>query len=87
MRSPPRIAREIAVEGMAPTLARADTGNGTGSTNLFFDPDDFFSPHPAGINFLMADGHVLFIKSSITGAAYGGLCSRNGGEIVSADAF
>ena len=69
------------------TLARADTGGGTGSTNLFFDPDDFFSPHPAGINFLMADGHVLFIKSSIGANAYGGLCSRNGGEIVSADAF
>ncbi|HEY2154844.1 MAG TPA: DUF1559 domain-containing protein [Isosphaeraceae bacterium] len=69
------------------TLARGDTGNGTGSTNLFFDPDDFFSPHPAGINFLMADGHVLFIKSSIGFGAYGGLCSRNGGEIVSADAF
>ncbi len=69
------------------TLARGDTGNGTGSTDLFFDPDDYFSPHSAGINFLMADGHVLFIKSSIGFAAYGGLCSRNGGEIVSADAF
>jgi prepilin-type N-terminal cleavage/methylation domain-containing protein/prepilin-type processing-associated H-X9-DG protein len=69
------------------TLARGDTGNGSGSTNLFFDPDDYYSPHPAGINFLMADGHVLFIKSSINFAAYGGLCSRNFGEIVSADAF
>jgi prepilin-type processing-associated H-X9-DG protein len=68
-------------------LARADTGGGTGSTNLFFDPDDFFSPHPAGINFLMTDGHVLFIKASISAAVYGGLCSRNGGEIVSADGY
>ena len=37
-------------------LARADTGGGT-SDNLFFDPDDFYSPHPAGIYFL--DGRRL----------------------------
>ena len=67
-------------------LARADTGGGT-STRLFWDPDDFFSPHPAGIYFLMGDGSALFIKSSINPSVYGGLCSRNPGEIVSADAF
>jgi prepilin-type N-terminal cleavage/methylation domain-containing protein/prepilin-type processing-associated H-X9-DG protein len=66
-------------------LARADTGGAPG--NLFFDPDDFFSPHPAGINFLMADGHVLFLKSSVGPAVYGGLCSRNLGEVVSADGY
>ena len=68
------------------TLARADTNGGT-STDLFFDPDDFYSPHPAGIHFLRCDGSVLFIKSSINAAVYGGLCSRNLGEIVSSDSF
>ncbi len=67
-------------------LARADTNGGT-STRLFWDPDDFYSPHPAGIYFLMGDGSALFIKSSINPSVYGGLCSRNLGEIVSADAF
>jgi prepilin-type N-terminal cleavage/methylation domain-containing protein/prepilin-type processing-associated H-X9-DG protein len=66
-------------------LARADTGGAPG--DLFFDPDDFFSPHPAGINFLLADGSVKFLKATITPAVYGGLCSRNLGEIVSADGF
>ncbi len=66
-------------------LARADTGGAPG--NLFFDPDDFFSPHPSGIHFLMADGSVKFIKASISSAVYGGLCSRNLGEIVSADGY
>ena len=67
-------------------LARADTGGGT-SDNLFFDPDDFFSPHPAGLYFLMADGSVKFIKSSITPAVYGDLASRNGGEVVGDDRY
>jgi hypothetical protein len=68
------------------TLARADTNGGT-STDLFFDPDDFYSAHPAGMHFLRCDGSVLFIKSSISAAVYGGLCSRNWGEIVNSDGF
>jgi prepilin-type N-terminal cleavage/methylation domain-containing protein len=67
-------------------LARADTGGGT-SDNPFFDPDDFFSPHPAGLYFLRCDGSVLFIKTGINPTVYGSLCSRNLGEVVSADAF
>jgi prepilin-type N-terminal cleavage/methylation domain-containing protein/prepilin-type processing-associated H-X9-DG protein len=67
-------------------LARADTGGGT-SDNLFFDPDDFYSPHPAGLNYLMADGSVKFIKTSINANVYGDLASRNMGEIVSSDAY
>jgi prepilin-type N-terminal cleavage/methylation domain-containing protein len=67
-------------------LARADTGGGT-SDNLFFDPDDFFSPHPAGLFFLRCDGSVLFIKTGISPNVYGGLCSRNLGEVVSSDSF
>ncbi|MDR3633916.1 MAG: DUF1559 domain-containing protein [Isosphaeraceae bacterium] len=67
-------------------LARADTGGGT-SDNLFFDPDDFFGAHPAGLYFLMADGSVRFVKSSISPSVYGNLASRNWGEVVSADQY
>ena len=67
-------------------LARADTGGGN-STNLFYDPDDFFSPHPAGLYFLMADGSVKFIKSSVNPNIYGDLASRNWGEVVSGDGY
>jgi prepilin-type N-terminal cleavage/methylation domain-containing protein len=67
-------------------LARADTNGGT-STDLFFDPDDYYSPHPAGLHYLMGDGSVKFIKTSINSNVYGDLCSRNLGEIVSADAY
>jgi prepilin-type N-terminal cleavage/methylation domain-containing protein len=67
-------------------LARADTGGGT-SDNLFFDPDDFYTSHPAGIYFLMADGSTMFIKSTISPNVYGDLASRNYGEIISADQY
>ena len=67
-------------------LARADTGGGK-SDNLFFDPDDFYSPHPAGIYVLMADGSIKFIKSTINPSVYGDLASRNWGEIVSGDQY
>ena len=67
-------------------LARADTGGGL-SDNLFYDPDDFFSPHPAGLHFLMADGSVKFIKSSVNPNIYGDLASRNWGEVVSGDGY
>ena len=67
-------------------LARADTGGGT-SDNLFYDPDDFYGAHPAGLYFLMADGSGRFIKAAIGPSVYGDLASRNGGEIVSSDAY
>jgi prepilin-type N-terminal cleavage/methylation domain-containing protein len=67
-------------------LARADTGGGK-SDNLFYDPDDFYGAHPAGLYFLMADGSILFIKASISSSVYGDLASRNWGEIVSSDAY
>jgi prepilin-type N-terminal cleavage/methylation domain-containing protein len=67
-------------------LARADTNGGT-SIDLFFDPDDFYSPHPAGLNFLLCDGSIRFIKTSVSSAVYGDLCSRNLGEIVSGDGY
>jgi prepilin-type N-terminal cleavage/methylation domain-containing protein len=85
--SPGSSSRSTAVK-TAPVepLARADTVGGL-SDNLFFDPDDFFGAHPAGLYFLMADGSVRFLKSSITPAVYGDLASRNWGEIVSADRY
>ena len=67
-------------------LARADTGGGT-SDNLFFDPDDYFGAHPAGLYFLRCDGSVLFIKKAINPTVYGDLCSRNLGEVVSSDSY
>jgi prepilin-type N-terminal cleavage/methylation domain-containing protein len=45
------------------------------------------SKHPSGVNSLVADGSVRFIKDSIDVATWQALGSRNGGEVVSADAY
>ena len=45
------------------------------------------SKHPGGVNTLMADGHVQFMKNSINVLVWQGLGSRNGGEVISADAY
>jgi prepilin-type N-terminal cleavage/methylation domain-containing protein/prepilin-type processing-associated H-X9-DG protein len=45
------------------------------------------SYHPGGVNVLMGDGSVRFIKSSINGTTWRALGSVNGGEVISADAY
>jgi prepilin-type N-terminal cleavage/methylation domain-containing protein/prepilin-type processing-associated H-X9-DG protein len=45
------------------------------------------SRHPGGVNTAFCDGSVKFIKSSISNPTWVALGTRNGGEIVSADAY
>jgi prepilin-type N-terminal cleavage/methylation domain-containing protein/prepilin-type processing-associated H-X9-DG protein len=47
----------------------------------------FRSRHPGGANMLFADGSVHFLKQSINLVTYCALGSRNGGEVISADAY
>ncbi len=43
--------------------------------------------HPGGVNVLMGDGSVKFIKNSINGATWIALGSISGGEVISADSL
>jgi prepilin-type processing-associated H-X9-DG protein len=45
------------------------------------------SMHPGGVNVLFCDGHVQFVKDSVSPATWRGLATRGGGEVLSADAF
>ncbi len=45
------------------------------------------SQHPGGVNVGMADGSVRFIKDSVNLQTWWALGSRNGNEVISADAF
>jgi prepilin-type N-terminal cleavage/methylation domain-containing protein/prepilin-type processing-associated H-X9-DG protein len=47
----------------------------------------FVSFHPGGANFVFADGSVHFLKNSINIVTYCALGSRDGGEVISSDAY
>jgi prepilin-type N-terminal cleavage/methylation domain-containing protein/prepilin-type processing-associated H-X9-DG protein len=49
--------------------------------------EDYWSRHPAGVNFLFADGSVKFLKSSISPWTFRGLATKSGTEIISAEAY
>jgi prepilin-type processing-associated H-X9-DG protein len=43
--------------------------------------------HPGGVNMLMLDGHVQFVKDTVNLATFRALSTRSGGEVVSSDAY
>ncbi|MFO0907063.1 MAG: DUF1559 domain-containing protein [Isosphaeraceae bacterium] len=45
------------------------------------------SYHPGGVNVLMSDGSVKFIKDTINRLSWWGLGTRAGGEVISADTY
>lgn len=45
------------------------------------------SMHPGGVNVLMADGSIRFVKNSINLLTWQAIASINAGEVVSADAY
>jgi prepilin-type processing-associated H-X9-DG protein len=45
------------------------------------------SRHPGGVNVMMGDGSVRFVKNSVNLVAWRGLGTRNGAEVVSADSY
>ena len=65
-------------------VAHADkttlNGHGTG-------PDDFYSPHAGGSEFLFADGSARFVKQTIRLHVYRALCTRDLGELVEPDSY
>ncbi len=45
------------------------------------------SYHPGGVNVLLGDGSVRFVKSSVAGATWRGLGTVSGGEVIGADSY
>jgi prepilin-type N-terminal cleavage/methylation domain-containing protein/prepilin-type processing-associated H-X9-DG protein len=45
------------------------------------------SYHPGGVNVLMSDGSVHFIKDTVALSVWRALSTRNGGEVISSDSY
>jgi prepilin-type N-terminal cleavage/methylation domain-containing protein/prepilin-type processing-associated H-X9-DG protein len=43
--------------------------------------------HPRGANVLFSDGHVRFVRETMATGVWRGLGTRNGGEVISSEAF
>lgn len=50
-------------------------------------PDNYWSFHSGGSDFLFADGSVHFVKSTVNGRVFSAAASRAGGEVISGDAL
>ncbi len=49
--------------------------------------EELTSNHPSGVNTLFADGSVHFLKNQTNPQVLSALCTRNAGEVVSADGY
>ncbi len=67
----------------APGMVLGHTGEGAGPGANRSEPNQFYSLHAGrGADFLFADGHVAFLKSSMNYGVYKALSTRSGGEAV-----
>ena len=74
-----------------PNMTSCDQGSGKGTVGVGLGGALGVIPptsnHPGGVNMCLADGSVKFIKDTINVQTFWGLGTRNGGEVISADAY
>jgi prepilin-type N-terminal cleavage/methylation domain-containing protein/prepilin-type processing-associated H-X9-DG protein len=69
-----------------PGMVLGHSGEGIGPGSNKSEPNQFYSLHAArGVNFLFADGHVQFLKSTMNYPTYVALSTRAGNEAISGD--
>jgi prepilin-type processing-associated H-X9-DG protein len=64
-------------------LGHAGGNLGPGDPNA--EVNQFYSRHPGGVNFLFADGHVSFFKTTMNVKTFRAMATRAGGEVISGD--
>ena len=70
----------------APGMILGHAGERRGPGDPNGDVNQFYSNHAGGgVHFLFADGHVAFLKSTMSYTTYLALATRAGGETISAD--
>jgi prepilin-type processing-associated H-X9-DG protein len=69
---------------MPPNRPACAVGAGFGAADSFIGPSSW---HPGGVNLLLMDGSVRFVKDSVSLDVWAALGTRARGEVLSADAF
>ena len=69
----------------APGMTLGQSGGNYGPGDPRGEVIQYHSRHPGGVNFLFADGHVAFLKTSLSYKTFQALTTRAGGEVVSGD--
>lgn len=79
---PPGLPYDNADFGEAFVLAHGNADHTPNRQFPFFDPDVFFSRHTGGVQYVLCDGSVRFISSSIDGFTYQYLTTIAGGDRI-----
>ena len=69
----------------APGMILGHAGGNLGPGDPRGEVNQFYSRHPGGVNFLFADGHVAFLKTTMSYQVFRALATRAGGEVISGD--
>jgi len=69
----------------APGVILGHAGGNLGPGDPKGEVNQFYSRHPGGVNFLFADGHVAFLKTTMNYQVFRALATRAGGEVISGD--
>jgi prepilin-type processing-associated H-X9-DG protein/prepilin-type N-terminal cleavage/methylation domain-containing protein len=68
-----------------PGMVLGHAGGRLGPGDPNGEVNQFYSRHPGGVNFLFADGHVGFLKTTTPNQTFRALATRAGGEAVPGD--
>jgi prepilin-type processing-associated H-X9-DG protein/prepilin-type N-terminal cleavage/methylation domain-containing protein len=68
-----------------PGMILGHAGGNLGPGDPNGEVNQFYSRHPGGVNFLFADGHVSFLKTTMSSKTFRALATRAGSEVLSGD--
>ena len=68
-----------------PGMTLGHAGGRLGPGDPRGEVNQFHSLHPGGVNFLFADGHVVFLKTTLASSTFHALATRAGGEALSGE--
>jgi prepilin-type processing-associated H-X9-DG protein/prepilin-type N-terminal cleavage/methylation domain-containing protein len=68
-----------------PGMVLGHAGGRLGPGDPSGEVNQFYSRHAGGVNFLFADGHVAFLKTTMNSRIFRAFATRSGGEAISGD--